>query len=232
MARYKDVDGYRKLFDEEYKKTRELIFEGEIHLDNLAEGFSEASRVIDSIPTADVVPKSEYDAVVSAVDNSTKEFLKLHDDYQEAKREIDKWMGRCREWHEAAELKQQRIAELEAEVERLEGELIVESTRRKNAVDAYHEARQKVAREIFEEIEQKNKDEMELNNKAMVNCFHNEEWRNRSSSRNTALREIYVFISALKKKYDKDCRDCRYFVGCETACGGRPCDEFEAKKEV
>lgn len=32
---------------------------------------------------ADVVPKREYDAVVSAVDNSTKEFLKLHDAYQE-----------------------------------------------------------------------------------------------------------------------------------------------------
>lgn len=55
MARHIDVEGYRKLFDEEYKKTRKLISEGETHLDNLAEGFSEASRVIDRIPTADVV---------------------------------------------------------------------------------------------------------------------------------------------------------------------------------
>ena len=59
MARYIDMDGYRKLFDEEYKKTRKLISEGETHLDNLAEGFSEASRVIDRMPTADVAPKSE-----------------------------------------------------------------------------------------------------------------------------------------------------------------------------
>lgn len=59
MARYKDVEGYRKLFDEEYKKTRKLISEGETHLDNLAEGFSEASRVIDRMSTADVAPKSE-----------------------------------------------------------------------------------------------------------------------------------------------------------------------------
>ena len=36
------------------------------------------------IAPADVVPKCDYDAVVSAVDNSTKEFLKLHDDYQKA----------------------------------------------------------------------------------------------------------------------------------------------------
>ena len=40
-----------------------------------------------------------------------------------------------------------------SEVERLEGELIVESTRRKNAVNAYHDAKTEVAREIFEEIE-------------------------------------------------------------------------------
>lgn len=47
-------------------------------------------RVLIQAPTVDVVPKSEYDAVVSAVDNSTKEFLKLHDDYQEAKREVER----------------------------------------------------------------------------------------------------------------------------------------------
>jgi len=173
-------------------------------------------RVLIQAPTADVVPKSEYDAVVSAVDNSTKLFLKLHDDYQEAKREleelkkdryqvlpdgrveliprsdvkalkeeVDKWMGRFRELHEVAELKQQRIAELEAEV----------------------------AREIFEEIK-----------KIFVHrLLHSRD----------AIDDISGDLDELKKKYvPKDCRDCRYFVGCETACGGRPCDEFEAKKEV
>ena len=40
-----------------------------------------------------------------------------------------------------------------SEVERLEGELIVESTRRKNAVNAYHDAKAEVAREVFEEID-------------------------------------------------------------------------------
>jgi SMC interacting uncharacterized protein involved in chromosome segregation len=45
-------------------------------------------RVLIQAPEADVVPKSEYDAVVSAVDNSTKEFLKLHDAYQNAKAEV------------------------------------------------------------------------------------------------------------------------------------------------
>lgn len=61
MPRYIDIEGYRKLFDAEYKKTRELINQGETHLDNLAEGFSEASRVIDRIPLADVVPRSEVE---------------------------------------------------------------------------------------------------------------------------------------------------------------------------
>lgn len=71
MARYKDVEGYRKLFDEEYKKTRKLISEGETHLDNLAEGFSEASRVIDRMPTADVAPKSEVAALGREVERLT-----------------------------------------------------------------------------------------------------------------------------------------------------------------
>ena len=54
MPKYIDIDGYRKLFDEEYKETKKLIEQGETHLDNLAEGFHEASQVIDRIPTADV----------------------------------------------------------------------------------------------------------------------------------------------------------------------------------
>ena len=74
MARYIDVEGYRKLFDEEYKKTRKLISDGETHLDNLAEGFSEASRVIDRMPTADVVPKSKYDLAVTEREANVKGF--------------------------------------------------------------------------------------------------------------------------------------------------------------
>lgn len=55
MAIYKDIENFPKLFDEEYKKTRELIGQGESHLDNLAEGFLEADRVLRKLPIADVV---------------------------------------------------------------------------------------------------------------------------------------------------------------------------------
>ena len=55
MARYIDAENIPTLFDEEFKKTRKLISKGETHLDNLAEGFTEADRVIRKIPTADVV---------------------------------------------------------------------------------------------------------------------------------------------------------------------------------
>ena len=55
MSRYIDAELVPSLFDEEYKKTRKLISEGETHLDNLAEGFTEATRVIRTMPTADVV---------------------------------------------------------------------------------------------------------------------------------------------------------------------------------
>ena len=55
MPEYKNVENIRQLFDEEFKKTRYLIQQGETHLDNLAEGFLEADRVIFRIPTEDVV---------------------------------------------------------------------------------------------------------------------------------------------------------------------------------
>ena len=36
----------RELFDKEFKQTMQLIEDGETHLDNLAEGFTEADRVL------------------------------------------------------------------------------------------------------------------------------------------------------------------------------------------
>ncbi len=50
-----DYGEIRTLFDEEYKKTAQLIRDGETHLDNLAEGFAEADRVIWKLPTVDAV---------------------------------------------------------------------------------------------------------------------------------------------------------------------------------
>ena len=48
-----DADNVRDLFDAEFKETRKLILAGETHLDNLAEGFVEADRVIRAMPTVD-----------------------------------------------------------------------------------------------------------------------------------------------------------------------------------
>lgn len=48
-----DADNVRGLFGAEFKETRKLILEGETHLDNLAEGFTEADRVIREMPTVD-----------------------------------------------------------------------------------------------------------------------------------------------------------------------------------
>ena len=75
-------------------------------------------------PTADVVPKSEYDAVVSAVDNSTKEFLKLHDAYQEQKAEIERLQKALDEYEETSGLKQAKAevaSEIFAEIEKVIG---------------------------------------------------------------------------------------------------------------
>lgn len=48
-----DADNLGDLFDAEFKETRKLILAGETHLDNLAEGFTEADRVIREMPTVD-----------------------------------------------------------------------------------------------------------------------------------------------------------------------------------
>lgn len=50
-----DYDEIRRLFDAQYKETVQLIHDGEAHLDNLAEGFTEADRIIQKIPTVDAV---------------------------------------------------------------------------------------------------------------------------------------------------------------------------------
>lgn len=55
MARLIDAENYRNLFNEEFKKTMELIRKGETHLDTLAESFTEADRVIRALPTIDPV---------------------------------------------------------------------------------------------------------------------------------------------------------------------------------
>lgn len=56
MARLIDADALPALFDEEYKKTMKLISEGESHLDNLAEGFTEAHQVVLKQPTIEAEP--------------------------------------------------------------------------------------------------------------------------------------------------------------------------------
>ena len=45
-----------QLLDKEYKETVKLIDEGETHLDNLAEGFTESINVIRELPEVDAVP--------------------------------------------------------------------------------------------------------------------------------------------------------------------------------
>ena len=51
-----DADNVRPMFNSQYIATKQLIADGEKHLDNLAEGFTEADRVIWSMPTIDAVP--------------------------------------------------------------------------------------------------------------------------------------------------------------------------------
>lgn len=51
-----DYNAIRDAFDREFMETMQLIRSGETHLDNLAEGFTEADRVIQKMPTVYAVP--------------------------------------------------------------------------------------------------------------------------------------------------------------------------------
>ena len=142
MARYKDVEGYRKLFDEEYKKTRELIYEGETHLDNLAEGFSEASRVIDRMPGADVVPKSEVERLEHLRAELSKEIADLQDAL-ECEKETNKHLS-------------DEYISAQKEIARLEKASLpsyFQAVSEEEAIKIGKEyGKREVAREIFEEI--------------------------------------------------------------------------------
>lgn len=49
-----DYNMVKKLFNEEYKRTRKLIQAGESHLDNLAEGFLEADHILRNLPSINI----------------------------------------------------------------------------------------------------------------------------------------------------------------------------------
>ena len=55
MSRYIDAETIPDLFNEKFKETQKLIEAGETQLDNLAEGFAEAEKIVlFKAPTADV----------------------------------------------------------------------------------------------------------------------------------------------------------------------------------
>lgn len=55
MPRYIDAETIPDLFNEKFKETQKLIEAGETQLDNLAEGFAEAEKIVlFKAPTADV----------------------------------------------------------------------------------------------------------------------------------------------------------------------------------
>ena len=147
MARYIDADRFKSNLEKAMKK---------MHLIGGAKAVDVGAVIValDRQPTADVVPKSEYDAVVSAVDNSTNEFLKLHDAYQNAKTEVE----------------------------------TLKDTNEHLAV-MLMEAKQEVAREIFEEIE-----------KAIEKCKYNQATPFGTEERYNPYA-IIKQVAKLKKKY-------------------------------
>ena len=104
-----------KVYDGLTSRQQLNLFRNLYYNDGNATEYGIIANAINDCFTADVVPKSEYDAVVSAVDNSTKEFLKLHDAYQEQKKEIERLQKALDEYEETSGLKQAK-AEVAREI--------------------------------------------------------------------------------------------------------------------
>ena len=131
---------------------------------------------IDDIPTADVVPKSEYDAVVSAVDNSAKEFLKLHDEYQSANAEIE----RLKHILDCYALQYGTVKEQQ---------------------DVIDKANQEFAREIFEEIEEDIDIKISVTKEFLYKKGGRTAGKTIFQTRLNLLNEWDEFFSELKKKF-------------------------------
>ena len=71
-----DYKAIRKLFKEEYKKTVQLIHNGDIRLDTVSEGFRRADKVIRELPNADAVE------VVRCKDCKYSSFIKSCSKYE------------------------------------------------------------------------------------------------------------------------------------------------------
>ena len=68
-----DYNEVRELFDKEFKETMKLIEDGETHLDNLAEGFTEADRVLFKLIC--LSPMTNADHIRAMSDEELAEFL-------------------------------------------------------------------------------------------------------------------------------------------------------------
>ena len=154
-------------------------------------------------PTADVVPKSEYDAVVSAVDNSTKEFLKLHDTYQKQNVEIEALKIANEKMYIANKAQEVKNEWLEKELD--SKQFRCDSCDRIMLTGAEHracvkQAKADVAREIFAEIENILDPMIQLNYAISVQHADPIE-RAKAISAEQALRAFRDYVAELKKKY-------------------------------
>ena len=105
---------------------------------------------------ADVVPKSEYYAVVSAVDNSTNEFLKLHDEYQDAKREVEELTRENESLAKTVNKASELIRKLRSKIDELKKDryqVLPDGRRELLPRTDIDKIKTEVVREIFEEIE-------------------------------------------------------------------------------
>ena len=156
-----------------------------------------AIRMIESLPSADVVPKSEVDLYRKQVDELEDELASTYDKLENAKAEIETLKDNNE--HLAVMLE-----EAKAEVGKLQNELVIWKQNRFNLfqrLECYEMARQKVASEIFAEIEKEIDRGLSVIEKILNTKSGRANGKTVLISKYDVYREAKKYIAELKKKY-------------------------------
>jgi regulator of replication initiation timing len=147
MSRYVDAEALKTDILKKYKQNWEVPCSYEDRI--IQRVVTDLRVLIEQNTPADVVPKSEADNLIKVIDNTTQQFLELHDFYQNAKSEVarlEQDVTRLVQENETLKDSNEHLAVMFEETK-------IELEAMRGAANSYKMHYENLAREIFEEIE-------------------------------------------------------------------------------
>lgn len=199
----------------EIKLKKRYKYVGDIYPKLLEIGFDNetAQNFLNDIKDADVEPKSEVDRLTQELDDLAEE----HSDLIVEKDQL----------YDTAVNQREVIKTLNDKIDFLR-KTIKDNAQKalKTTLEETEKARCKAIQDILSLIDNKIRNEVE-----MYNGFHS--LRNSKTlcqERVNALNDMKFIINyqfRVTPLMTRQCPNCKYFVGCEAACGGVPCELYD-----